>query len=231
MIEFPKFPRILLEGSVETIDRKLQEQHDKLKPFRYDGPVGIKGNWEVAKFTVPKQSIDALRYVRDGGRGMAPGDYHRLVRIDGKNRTTVMSDTDAEMIDFLDVMRDVEGDVLIGGLGMGLAIKALRMTGKVKNITVVEVDQNVIDLVGGHYRDIRTTIVHGDIFKWRAPKGARYDWAWYDIWDTISDDNIPEMRRLKRRYATRMKGDRQQLCWAEYECVSMARGVDARNWY
>jgi hypothetical protein len=225
----PTFDRVLLMGGVETIDRKLKEQGNKLKPFRYDGPVGSKGRWTVSHFTIPEQSLAVLRAVRDGGRGCAPGQYSRLLR--DKN-TIVMTDTDAEMIDFLQGIREIKGRVLMGGLGLGLAVKALLMLDTVSYIEVVELDQDLIDLVGPHYKDPRLRIVQGDIFKYRCERNVtKFDWAWYDIWDTISDDNLPEMRRLRRRFANRMSGNGKQLCWAEKECRLMKRGIDPRYWY
>jgi hypothetical protein len=230
----PFVERITLTGSVAQIDKALDKQTKALAKFRYDGPVGTKGPWTIKKFVVPKDSLAVLRLVRDGGRGTGPGDYHMLTRKeeDGSD-TIVMSDTNAEMGDFLNDMREAEGHVLVGGLGMGLAIKAMLLTKKVKSITVVELSQDLIDLVGGHYRDIRVRIVQGDIFKYVPPKNFKYDWAWFDIWDTISDDNLPDMAKLRERYRPVVKGKgRERIkCWVEYECSEMALGNDARHWY
>lgn len=229
---FPKFQRIVLTQDLATIDRALAAQSVKLKPYRYDGPMGQKGHWLLEPFTV-RAGLEQLRRVRDGGRGMAPGVYHRLLRFkDGKPAIVVMSDTDAELIDILNVMRDAKGRVLIGGLGMGLVVKALLMSPKVTHIDIIEIDQDIIDLVGPHYnKDPRVWIKQGDIFKWNPTRFEQYDWAWYDIWNSISDGNVPEMRKLKKRFSKYMSGKGEQLCWAEHECRLMDNDVDPRNWY
>jgi hypothetical protein len=219
---------------VTYIDKALAAQSAKLKPFRYDGPVGTKGKWTIREFTIPKESLGVLRLVRDGGRGCAPGKYHQLLRTEPNgSKTIVMSDTDAEMIDFLSVIRPGwDGQILIGGLGMGLAIKTLLMMPEVGFITVVELDPELIELTKSMYaKEQRVEIIQGDIFKWKVPKGAKYDWAWFDIWDTISDDNIPDFQRLKRKYRKYLPSTDRLTFWAERECVLMKRDVDPRHWY
>ena len=236
---FPHFERITLDsGPVEHIDKLLELQRTRLTPFFYDGPCRTLGRWSIQKFTVPKYSLGAIRHVRDGGRGMAPGSYHRLVRTnDDGTKTLVMSDTPAEMIDFLaSDLRHAHGRILIAGLGMGLAVKALLMLRNVSHIDVVEIDHELISLVGPQFAgDARVTIHEHDIFTYTIPRGTTYAWAWYDIWDTIDDDNLVEMKRLRKRFVRNVAavspGQRtRQVCWAEAECRKMKARIDPRHW-
>jgi hypothetical protein len=121
----------------------------------------------------------------------------------------MMSDTPMERDtnkDFLDYAR---GHVLIAGLGLGVVLPPLLAQKFVKSVTVVEKSAGVIELVEPHVRTLlgskakKLTVVEGDIFTWRAPRGARYDTIYFDIWPSIHRDNLVEMRKLHTRYRRR----------------------------
>ena len=60
----------------------------------------------------------------------------------------------------------------------------------VTDVTVVEIDQDVIDLVGSTYAgDRRLAIVNADAFTYQPPEGQRYGMVWHDIWDGIRTAN------------------------------------------
>lgn len=73
------------------------------------------------------------------------------------------------------------------------------------------VSRDVIILVGPWLTKIAAqqhkplTIVEADITTWSPPNGTVYDLAWFDIWDEINGDNLPEMRALHRRFARKAK--------------------------
>ena len=99
-----------------------------------------------------------------------------------------------------------EGDVIIGGLGLGLAVEVALANPKVKHVTVVEISPDVMSLVAEHLlkkHGDRLTIIEGDIMEFKPERGTKYDFAWFDIWDDICTDNMPAMAILKRRYERR----------------------------
>ena len=160
-------------------------------------PVGTAGPWTIDKFTVGREpTIHNLRLMRDG-RGVAPGEYTRLRHA---QRGVVMSDTTAEKRDHYAFVRAAYGHVLINGLGIGMCLNACLQKANVEQITVVEIDPDIIGLVGPHYTDPRVNIVHASAFDFKPPKGVRFGAVWHDIWDSICEDNLPEMHRLHRRY-------------------------------
>jgi spermidine synthase len=66
--------------------------------------------------------------------------------------------------------------------------------------TVVEIDPDVIALVGPTYTvDPRVEIVNADAFTY-PPAHSRYGAVWHDIWDDFSDDEYEESKRLHRKY-------------------------------
>lgn len=160
-------------------------------------PTGTAGPWTIDKFTITDEpSIANLRLMRDG-RGIKPGEYTRLTHA---KRGVVMSDTTAEKRDHYAFVRAARGHVLINGLGIGMCLNACLRKPTVTAVTVVEVDADIIGLVGPHYADPRVAIVHASAFDYKPPAGVRYGAVWHDIWDSICEDNLPEMHRLHRKY-------------------------------
>jgi len=149
-----------------------------------------------------------------GGREVTPGTYKRLMR----NEETIMSNTPAEIDDLLEFIYAVKKhgtNVLINGLGLGVALTAVLKNEKVQSVTVVELSQDVIDLVGPTYKDPRVEIIHADALKFTPPKNKRYSHVWHDIWDNICEDNLPDMHKLHRKYGRRCDW---QGSWCRYDC-------------
>ena len=75
--------------------------------------------------------------------GIMLGTYIRLTH----NGECVMSDTNMEQRTNLRFCLKAYGDIIIGGLGIGMIIMAIQDKPEVKSITVIEKNQEVIDLV------------------------------------------------------------------------------------
>ncbi len=180
-----------------------------------DVPEGAKGSWSISKFEIaedyPGRTRDLLR-----GTVITPGSYTRLVH---KDRGVVMSDTPMERDGHDEFVYKAKGNVLINGLGLGMALGAILKKegpGRVEKVIVVEIDQDVIDLVGPHYSsDPRVEIVHASAFQYQPPKGMKFDAVWHDIWDAICKDNLDAMKTLHRKYGRRTKW---QGSWEREAC-------------
>jgi len=86
---------------------------------------------------------------------------------------------------------------------------------------VVEYDADIVELVGQYVtEDPRVTIHLGDAYDIRWPPGTRWDLAWHDIWPSISDENLPGMDRLRRKYKGKVGW---QGYWQKAGCLKMAR--------
>lgn len=178
-------------------------------------PVGSRGKWAIERFTVSEQEakFSALRAVVKGRGYVRAGTYTKLVH---QSRGIVMSDTHDERRDHMFAVHKASGHVLINGLGIGMVLAAILRKQNVERVTVVEIDPDVIALVGPTYlTDPRVTIIASSALDYRPPKGERYGAVWHDIWDTICADNLPQMTTLKRKYGRRTDW---QGCWCEYEC-------------
>jgi len=133
-----------------------------------------------------------------GYRAVAPGTYTRLVA-DGKLQ---MTDTPAEKMDHAYVVKQATGSCLLMGLGIGMVASAMARKPEVTDITVIERNPDVIDLVAPHL-DPKITVIEADAMTWEPPKGKKWEIIWHDIWPSICLDDCEARTKLSRRYARR----------------------------
>lgn len=185
------------------------------KQFQVDYEDAEFGNWSVETYEIDqeqakmfnwRESMNAIQHGRRR-RSVEPGTYRRLVH---SERGIVMSDTQAEIEDMAYLISPVSGQAkdrrtfLLNGLGLAILPRALLTLPQTEHIDIVEVDIEVIALTGPQFfNDPRVTIHHADALTVDWPKGKRWDFAWHDIWDSVTMLNYPDMVRLHRRYGRR----------------------------
>lgn len=163
-------------------------------------PEGQRGPWKIERFTIEQDSPGTLYYALRG-RPIYPGTYTRLLH---EGRGVVMSDTPAERRDHIGFVVNAKGHVLINGLGLGMCLAAVLRRPEVTGATVVEIDSDLIALVGPHYQpDPRVQIVEANALEYQPTRGTRFGAGWHDIWDNMCADNLPEMHTLHRKYGRR----------------------------
>jgi len=164
---------------------------------KVDLPEKSQGAWKIDHFTLTGKEYQSFNC----GRYVPPGTYTRLTR----GGTLVMTDTPDEMRDHLPiVIHAAYGSVLINGLGLGMVLKNVLLRKEITDVTVIEIDYDLIDLVGPHYTDDhRVQIIGTDALTYKPPKGKRYNAVWHDIWDDICIDNLEAMKYLHRKYGRR----------------------------
>jgi len=209
--------------------RNWKESRKACSKIKSNLPECNNSVWAIEKFDVSKEDSkwfnlqESISGMQGGSvREVRPGQYTRLVRKGGFN-TTVMSDTTAEIEDLLPLAQNAKGEVLIAGLGLGVALDLVMSDKEVKHVTVIEISKEIIDLVGDHFKERygnRLTLINADILEWKAPKDKHYDYCWFDIWDNICSDNLKDMTKLKRKYAKKAK---HKGFWAETECLRAKR--------
>jgi len=181
--------------------------------------------WSIVKFTVSKD--DAFFFnIRARGRGIREGEYTKLVC---EGRGIIMSDTPAEMSDHYSAVRNAKGHCLINGLGLGMVAIACLNKPEVTKVTIIEMEQDVIDLVSPflqkQYGD-KVEIIHKSAFEYIPPTGIRYGMVWHDIWDDICTDNWEEYKKLNRKYGRKTEW---QGSWAKPELLTRLR--QEKNFY
>lgn len=164
-----------------------------------------------------------LRAILDG---INPGNYVRLMH----RGEVVMSDTYMEKRTNSGFCANTYGDVLIGGLGIGMIIMAIQDDERVKSITVLEKYQEVIDMITAQlpFND-KVKIICADVFEWKPEKGQKFDCIYMDIWNYVNSDVYQdEMKPLKRKYSRYLKSkdespNRFNECWAEWQVKNNRR--------
>lgn len=132
--------------------------------------------WKLEKFEIKQDNFRAML------DGIKPGTYIRLTH----NGECVMSDTDMEKNTNRKFCSKAYGDIIIGGLGIGMIIMAIQDKPEVKSITVIEKNQEVIDLVASQLDfNEKVNIICADVFEWKPERGIKYDMAYMDIWNWI----------------------------------------------
>ncbi len=142
--------------------------------------------------------------------------WHQLYDKDG----VWMTDFPIEQFQMRTQLRGVWGDVLVGGLGLGIAVKVLLANREVDRIVVVENNEDVIRLVGPTVQlEKKVHLVQMDLFDYlREGIDATYDHAFFDIWRSDSEDTFHNVvMTLKRAMAPHIDDDDWDniKCWNE----------------
>jgi spermidine synthase len=171
------------------------------------------GDYSIDFFEVNHKT--SFRAIIDG---ISEGKYVRLLY---KNEV-VMSDTNMEKRTNYDFVSKAHGDVLIGGLGIGMIVMAIQDKKEVKSITIIEKSKEVIDLVKPNLPfNNKVKIIQEDIFSFKTKE--KYDCIYLDIWNWVNSSIYKEeMKPLKAKYRKYLKPkeenpNRYLKCWAEYQ--------------
>ena len=156
-------------------------------------PEGISGNYMIRHYTRETESRDWQMYLDMKDE---PYDNHTVLIKDGCIMP-IMQDSQAEYNEHQWLWDNATGDVLVGGLGIGMIHQALIDNPNVTSVTVVEIEQDVVDLVWEHCaKDESFTLVVADFETWNPPEGSSFDTVWADSWLTDNSLKQHEYRTL-----------------------------------
>lgn len=122
----------------------------------------------------------------------------------------VMTDAEFERRTNADVVLHAKGDALVAGLGIGLILDPLLE--RCASVTVIEKEQDVIDLVGPSFP--KAKIICADIFELK-PEG-KFDLIYFDIWPDICDDDLEEAKLLQRRFRKCLRKGGWMRSWTTF---------------
>lgn len=115
-------------------------------------------------------------------------------------KLNIMQDTTRECEEHIWVTQRT-GDVLIGGLGIGMVNIPLLASDDITSVTIIEKEQDVIDLVWEHCaKDDRFTLIHADVNTWEIPEDSHWDFAWFDTWLTHDEPIDEYVTRINNKY-------------------------------
>lgn len=171
------------------------------------------GNFKLSHFEIGENDFYAR--IRCG---IPCGKYVRLTH----GGSVVMSDTPMEKRTNINFVYKAHGNVLIGGLGIGMILLAIQDKEEVKHITVVEKHSEVIELVKEQLPlNSKVEIVNADVFDY-IPL-FKYNTIYMDIWNYINTDVYKnEMKPLisrYRKYLVPKEDDENRFidCWCKEE--------------
>ena len=173
--------------------------------------VGTVGEARVEHFTVDAEAsaFTRIRQACNPRRDeyVPEGRYVRLF----VGPQLVMSDTPMELRSNRDAVHHAHGDVLIGGLGLGVITLPILCKPDVRSVTVIERSPDVVALVVPHLQRWpgvspgKLAVVLGDVHRW-APRRAgtrlttRYDYVYLDVY------KLPEGGTAGARRTRRVRG-------------------------
>lgn len=203
-------------------------------------PDGKSGKWRIEHHRFPVGTKVPIVSPRNALlMGMRPTScvlprpliITNLVEKDGDHTGLWMSDSPQEVEQHVRQLRHARGHVLVGGLGIGLAVSILARKMRVRSITVVEKSKDVIKLVKPtcleyiHDRGIpgiRFSVVHEDLFEFLKHGGAKFNFAFLDIWCPTSEGEFMATVMPLRKLARNLVSGHIE-CWNEAEMLGQFR--------
>lgn len=199
-------------------------------------PEGKRGQWRV---TVKEHKVgEKLTIVSMRNAifmGLKPASAicdrpiytHWLEQRGGGRNGTWMTSMPQEIEQHERQLKNFHGDVLVGGLGLGVAVALLDRNPRVESIMVVELSKSVIDLVHPHVPETKALFVIQQCLYKRLRELKKlkvtFDCAFFDIWcptgQSVLDEHVIPLRRLSRDIISQDKIE----CWNESEMIGQVR--------
>lgn len=177
------------------------------------------GDFELSYYEIGEKDFVAMYRM-----GISPGRYVEL----SHKGECVMSNTDMEKRTNSSFVINAHGNVLIGGLGIGLILLAIQDKEEVKQITVVEKNMEVIELVGSQLPlNEKVEIVNADVFDYKPTQ--KYNTIYMDIWNYINSDVYqnemkPLISRYRRHLVPKSEDENRYIdCWCKYQAKNGIR--------
>lgn len=136
-----------------------------------------------------------------------------------------MHDTLEERIKNYDIVQRAAGDVLIGGLGLGMILHPILRKPEVRSVRVLENNPNVAALVLPSLRDVpgaeKLLVTMTDAATWEPEPGERFDTIWLDCiaFYAIHARFIQIVERWLDRFQPWLREGGYLGHWAFAECV------------
>lgn len=182
-----------------------------MKGFENFRVTGLIEPADLGRASVSVRDVDRFSAAVAQARGEYVREGDRITGLYVANKL-VMSDVRDEYRDHAYAISQAYGRVLIHGLGLGCYLKAILAKPEVLHVDVVELEEDVIALIGPYFADDPRVHIHqGDAYTYEFPKGTTWDVAWHDIWADKCTDDLALHAKLNRRYGRKVSW---QGCWA-----------------
>jgi hypothetical protein len=170
--------------------------------------------YEMHRFITPIETEEYLiRFAQEGDNIVTD-----LVK---KPSQIIMTDSPHVFQGYTEFFKNAYGDVLVAGLGMGMCTVALENNPRVKSITMVEVEWEIIQLVSSSlWTNGKQIIINKNIFEFETDKV--FDVMFFDIWMNPTKEGKDELEFLKKKFEKNLRDGGWVSCWREdqYERVA-----------
>jgi len=177
------------------------------------------GKFAIKKITIPKGK-ELQHYTKEKGmcRSVFLTSYKtvQLCQLDGdpdEEDDVWMSDTPMEYETNQRAIEDSEGSVLELGLGIGLFTYYVSKKKNVRSITIVEKEQDVIDLVYPKIKNKKTRIITQDAIEYLKTTDHLFDTIHIDLWADII--HFKEMKPIIKIAKKKLKPNGIVICWLD----------------
>lgn len=158
-----------------------------------DIPEGVSGDYEIAYYTDETTDLMWQEYLTL--KGESHDSYTVLIK--DSLGMPIMQDSEAEYNEHQWLWDNATGDVLVGGLGLGVCHQPLIDNPDVTSVTIIELEQDVVDLVWDDcVKDDTFSIVVADFETWSPPEGSSFDTVWGDTWLVDNSLTMVDYRTL-----------------------------------
>ena len=136
-----------------------------------------------------------------------------------------MSITPNEINTMEPYIQSVEGNILVLGLGLGYYPFMISQKKNIKNITIVELDQNIIDIFNSHLLPLfphkeKIKIIKGDAITYLKNNKSHYDYIFADLWHN-PEDGLPIYLKIKK--IEKLHKNSKFQYWLEESLIAMLR--------
>ena len=147
---------------------------------------GKIGSFEIKRKTIQARTVLNMYDSKKGRilKGEYNFDYPIVTLLEDGH--TWMSDSQIEIESVMGAVCAAKGNILIGGLGIGLLPTFIKNKRGIKRIDIVEKHQEVIDLVFDQIKSPKMRIIKDDIFHYLNTTLNKYDFIHIDIWASIT---------------------------------------------
>lgn len=191
-------------------------------------PAARSGNMEIIHVEEPAGAKVMLSNPRNAMFGQKqdqsvtfdePTTWHKLIEHDGDDAGVWMSDIPAEQHQHKEALSRVHGNVLVGGLGLGLTAGILtELYEDDTYLVIVEKNADVIALVEPWLPD-NCEVVHADLMEWIKTPAAHewiFDSAFFDIWQSDGEGTFFSTVVPLRQACLRLNIEDEDVhCWNE----------------
>ena len=167
-------------------------------------------------FRVERRMVQEVNVFGQPMRVAAPLECRLLFDPEGR---LWMSDTPQERIMMCNNGRHSQGNVLVGGLGLGLFLQyaVFGAVGQATSFTVIERSPVVRDIVEPTLSmslDVPFEVRTGDVAAYMSrPVTIRYDTIFLDTWDTLDAAHLPSVNYLRDLALRHLATEGRLLLW------------------